>query len=104
MDVNTSAELRVSANLAIAQSNRELTNQSPKGIVKWLASHCENPILTTNFRPLSVALIHMVTRSMPNIPVVWIDGGYNTIATQEFARLLEEKLDLNLHVYHPKPG
>jgi len=46
----------------------------------------------------------MVTRSMPNIPVIWIDGGYNTTATQEFARLLEEKLDLNLRVYRPKPG
>ena len=94
----------MSANFAIAQSNRELTNQSPKRIVEWPASHCENPILTTNFRPLSVALIHMVTRPMPNIPVIWIDGGYNTTATQKFARLLEEKLDLNLHVYRPKPG
>lgn len=94
----------MSANFAIAQSNRELSNQSAKRIVEWLASHCENPILTTNFRPLSVALIHMVTRSMPNMPVTWIDGGYNTTATQEFARLLEEKRDLNLHVYRPKPG
>ena len=46
----------------------------------------------------------MVKRSKPNIPVIWINGGYNTAATQEFARLLEEKLDLNLHVYRPKPG
>ena len=74
----------------------------PQDIVARALSHATAPLLSTNFRPRSAALLHLVTRLAPNIPVVWVDTGYNTPATYRFAEELTRRLKLNLQVYTPR--
>ncbi len=47
-------------------------------------------------------MLHLVTRVLPNIPVVFLDTGYLFPETYQFARQLAERLSLNLKVYAPK--
>lgn len=59
------------------------------------------PIVTTKFGPESAVLLHMLTRIQPDIPVVWVDTGYNTRSTLLFAEHLTQQLLLNLSVWRP---
>ena len=44
----------------------------------------------------------MVTRVQPDLPIVWMDNGYNTEATYRYADEVTRQLGLNLSIYLPK--
>ena len=75
---------------------------SPRDIIDWALARAANPVISTNFRPHTAALLHLVTRARPGIPVIWVDHGYNTADTYRYAERLTALLDLNLHVYTPR--
>lgn len=81
--------------------NRDL-GQDPEALVRWALTQGSRPICTTNFRPFEAVILHMVSRQRPEIPVVWMDHGYNTEATYRYADALVKRLDLNLVSYLPK--
>lgn len=81
--------------------NQELGN-NPDALIRWALEQGQRPIVTTNFRPFEAVILHMVTRQRPDIPVVWMDHGYNTDATYRFADELVKRLDLNLVTYLPQ--
>ena len=87
----------------IARANAELRNQSAPDIVKWaLAQAGGRAIVSTNFRPYEAVILHLVTRMQPDIPVLWVDHGYNRPATYLHAEELKKLLKLNLKPYLPK--
>jgi len=57
--------------------------------------------VTTNFRPFEAVILHLVTRVQPDMPVVWMDNGYNTEATYRYADEVTRRLGLNLKTYLP---
>jgi len=65
-----------------------------------LAGACR-PLLTTSFGPDSAVMLHLVTREAPSVPVVWVDTGFNTKATQAFASRLARELRLDLRIFRP---
>jgi len=65
----------------IATYNHLLRRMTPKEIVQWVLRLAKRPILTTNFGPRSASLVHLVSGAKNNIPVIWCDTGYNTLAT-----------------------
>jgi phosphoadenosine phosphosulfate reductase len=81
--------------------NSELGRDAEK-LVEWALGLGKSAICTTNFRPFEAVILHMVTRVKPDIPVVWMDNGYNTEATYRFADEVTKKLGLNLDIYLPK--
>ncbi len=82
--------------------NKELAKLSPKEIVKWVFNLDKKTIITTNFRPYEVAILHLTSQESPNIKVVWCDTGYNTPQTYKHAQELIETLHLNVDLYVPK--
>lgn len=82
--------------------NRELAELPPREIISWALNNASSPVLTTNFGSHEAAILHMVTRICPDVPVVWIDSGYGTEATYRFAKKLIEQLELSVRVYHPE--
>ncbi len=84
--------------------NRRFTGAAPRDVVQYALSRAQRPVLTTNFRPLSVALIHLVTRFHRDIPVLWIDHGFNTDTTLAHVEEVRRLLGLNLQVYRPAPA
>lgn len=86
--------------LNIDEINERLGND-PQALVEWALSLDKRPICTTNFRPFEAVILHMVTQVRPDIPIVWMDSGYNTPATYQLADEVSQKLGLNRILYLP---
>lgn len=86
----------------IQKLNLQFKGISPEEIISWAVKHGNNPVVTTNFRPYEVAILHAVTEVDKNIPVIWCDTGYNTPQTYKHAEELISTLGLNVKLYVPK--
>jgi phosphoadenosine phosphosulfate reductase len=87
----------------IAEANVRLRGQSPLEIIRWaIARAGVRAIVSTNFRPYEAVILHLVTQVRPDIPVLWVDHGYNRPATYRHAEQLKALLKLNLKPYVPR--
>ncbi|WP_299670311.1 phosphoadenosine phosphosulfate reductase family protein [uncultured Polaribacter sp.] len=89
-------------NIDLAQVNREMAKKSPSEIIEWAISISNNVVVTTNFRPYEVVILHAVTQVDKYCKVIWCDTGYNTVQTYKHAEELKKMLDLNIYAYVPK--
>jgi phosphoadenosine phosphosulfate reductase len=86
----------------IAQANAELRRQPPLEIIRWAVAQAPGrAIVSTNFRPYEAVILHLATQVQPDIPVLWVDHGYNRPATYLHAELLKKTLKLNLKPFLP---
>jgi len=89
----------------IAAWNADLKGKSPLEITRWaveLAGERNGAsIVSTNFRPYEAVVLHLATRAQADIPVLWVDHGYNRPATYRHAEELKARLGLNLKPYLP---
>ena len=86
----------------ITKANAELRNQSALEVVRWaIAQASGRAIVSTNFRPYEAVILHLVTQVQPDIPVLWVDHGYNRPATYKHAEQLKSQLKLNINAYLP---
>ena len=92
----------MSENRFLQSTNTALTALSAEERLQWAFNHYQSPIVTTSFGNRSAALLHLVTMIEPQAKIVWIDTGYNTIATYRFAETLIEQLELNINIYSPE--
>lgn len=89
--------------LDISRWNADLRGRSPLEIVRWAIQHADGrAIVSTNFRPYEAAILHVAVKAQPDIPVLWVDHGYNRPATYRHAEALRSRLNLNLKPYLPR--
>ncbi len=87
----------------IAAWNQELRGKSPAEITAWAIAQAQGrAIVSTNFRPYEAVVLHLATQAQADIPVLWVDHGYNRPATYQHAEELQNLLGLNLKAYLPK--
>ena len=87
----------------ISRFNSELRAKSPLDIVRWaIAQAGGRAIVSTNFRPYEAVVLHLATQVQPDIPVLWVDHGYNRPATYKHAEQLRAQLKLNVKPFLPK--
>jgi len=87
----------------ISKTNAELRNKTPLEIVKWAVAQAKGrAIVSTNFRPFEAVVLHLCVQTQPDIPVLWVDHGYNRPATYQHAEELKKRLKLNLKPFLPK--
>src|SRR5262245_42382827 len=87
----------------VADANAELRGKSPLEIVQWAIERAGGgAIVSTNFRPYEAIILHLVTQVQPDIPVLWVDHGYNRPATYLHAEQLKARLKLNIRAYLPR--
>ena len=87
----------------IYQANAELRDKPPLEIVRWAIAQANGrAIVSTNFRPYEAVILHLCTQVQPDIPVLWVDHGYNRPATYKHAGQLKKLLKLNLKAFVPK--
>ncbi|MEW6303520.1 MAG: phosphoadenosine phosphosulfate reductase family protein [Verrucomicrobiota bacterium] len=87
----------------IAKVNIELRNKSPLEIIKLAVAQSKGrAIVSTNFRPYEAVILHLCAQVQPDIPVLWVDHGYNRPATYKHAEQLKQLLNLNIKAYVPK--
>ena len=86
----------------IALWNRELRDKSPLEITRWALSQAGGrALVSTNFRPYEAVVLHLCAQVQPDIPVLWVDHGYNRPATYKHAEALKRLLKLKLLPYLP---
>jgi len=82
--------------------NTELRTKTPFEIVQWAVAQVPgHAIVSTNFRPYEAAILHLATQAQSDMPVLWVDHGYNRPATYRHAEQLRAQLKLNLHPFLP---
>jgi phosphoadenosine phosphosulfate reductase len=81
--------------------NAQLRGASPDTIVRWALSLGQRAMVTTSMGINSAATLHSVISVDPQVPVVWIDTGYNLKDTYIAAERIIERLVPNLYVYSP---
>ena len=87
----------------ISQWNAELRSKSPLEITRWAIDQAgAHAIVSTNFRPYEAAILHVATQAQADIPVLWVDHGFNRPATYRHAELLRKRLSLSIKAYLPK--
>ena len=88
--------------VAVPTAALSLENATAEDRVRW-AAECfgDRLVMTTSFGIQSAVMLHLVTRTIPDIPVVFIDTGYLFPETYRFADRLTDRLKLNLKVYNP---
>lgn len=86
----------------IRQLNIQFKGIPPEEIISWAVKHGVTPIVTTNFRPYEVAILHAVSTVNKEIPVIWCDTGYNTPNTYKHAEELIQRLQLNIKLFVPQ--
>lgn len=86
----------------IQNLNRQFKGIPPEEIISWAIGHGKKSVVTTNFRPYEVAILHAVTEVNKSTPVIWCDTGYNTPNTYKHAEELISRLGLNIKLYVPK--
>jgi len=87
----------------ISKANAELRNKSPLEIIRWAITQAKGrAIVSTNFRPYEAVVLHLCVQAQPDIPVLWVDHGYNRPATYKYAEALKRMLNLNLKPFLPR--
>ena len=59
-------------------------------------------IATTSFAQNSAAMLKLVVETAPELPVIWIDSGYNVPDTYRVAEEIMELLKPNMQIYIPQ--
>jgi phosphoadenosine phosphosulfate reductase len=87
----------------LASWNKELRTRSPLEITRWAVTQAGGrAIVSTNFRPYEAVILHLCTQAQPDIPVLWVDHGYNRPATYRHAEQLRSLLKLNIKACLPR--
>jgi len=81
--------------------NAHLRHCTPTERIRWALTLGQNTFATTSMGRHGAATLHALSCEAPNLPIVWIDHGFHTQATHATARVLRERLGLNLHVFRP---
>lgn len=78
----------------------DLSILSAEARIRWaVTEYGDKLILSTSFGIQSAVMLHLATRVVPEIPVVFIDTGYLFPETYRFADELTKRLKLNLKTY-----
>lgn len=90
-----------STNLNLEEMNLLATNETdPSSMINLAAETFKDRlVMSTSFGIYSAVMLHLVTKIVPDIPVIWIDTGYNFPETYQFAENLLNRFDFNIHIY-----
>ena len=87
----------------ISEWNSKRRGKTPLEITRWAIDRADGrAIVSTNFRPYEAVVLHLATRVQPDIPVLWVDHGYNRPATYRHAEQLRKLLGLDIHAFVPR--
>ncbi|HLS98890.1 MAG: phosphoadenosine phosphosulfate reductase family protein [Porticoccaceae bacterium] len=82
--------------------NAQLRDKTPQEIIQWALGLDRRVFASTSFSPNSAGLLHMVKQIAPDMPVVWVDSGYNLPDAYRTAEKIIAELQLDIRVYIPE--
>ncbi len=92
-----------SRQVAIARANECLQALTAEQRVTWALETLPSVhVLSSSFGAQAAVSLHLLTRQVPDIPVILLDTGYLFPETYQFIDELTDRLELNLQVFRPK--
>lgn len=92
--------MTASATLQLDSANSLLDGKSAPEIVRWAAETFGDGLaMTSSFGAQSAVMLHLVTRVVPDLPVILVDTGYLFPETYKLIKDFTERFKLNLKVY-----
>lgn len=85
----------------LEQANAQLRDKSAEEIVQWAMNLPGKAFSTTSFSKNAAVMLKLSTDANPEMPIVWVDSGYNMRDAYLVAEKLIERLKPNLQVYVP---
>jgi phosphoadenosine phosphosulfate reductase len=86
----------------LAQLNTHFDGADPVEIIGWAADRFMPALAaTSSFQTQSVALLHLISRVRPDLPVIFLDTGYHFPETLVYRDQLVERFGLTLRVVKP---
>ena len=84
--------------------NAMFESADPAAVVEWAAAEFggDRVVMSSSFGADSAVLLHMATRVVPRIKVVFVDTGYLFPETHAFLEQLRRRLDLNVYAYRTR--
>ncbi|MEQ8485601.1 MAG: phosphoadenylyl-sulfate reductase [Pseudomonadales bacterium] len=80
--------------------NQRLAGLDARGRVQCALAHLPGThVLTSSFGAQAAVSLHLLTREVPDMPVILLDTGYLFPETYQFVEQLTERLKLKLKVY-----
>ncbi|MCP3868516.1 MAG: phosphoadenylyl-sulfate reductase [Gammaproteobacteria bacterium] len=85
---------------SISTASQQLESLSAEARVEWGLQYLPGGhLLSSSFGIQGAVMLHLVTRAVPEIPVVLVDTGHLFDETYQFIDELTQRLGLNLRVY-----
>ena len=95
--------MTASATMQLDSINPELDGKVPEDIIRWASETFGDGLaMTSSFGAQSAVMLHLVTRVVPDLPIILIDTGYLFPETYHFVQDLTKRFSLNLKVYTPR--
>ncbi|MBW8010831.1 MAG: phosphoadenylyl-sulfate reductase [Chloroflexi bacterium] len=93
----------MTSSLNLPEISKVFESTTPQDILSWAGKEF-NPKLTisSSFQTQSVPLLHFVSQTIPDTPVLFVDTGYHFPGTLEFRDHLTKLFKLNLVIVKPK--
>ena len=83
--------------------NSAFETSTAEKVVSWAATEFEQDVvMSSSFGAESAALIHLATRYIPRIKIVFVDTGYLFPETHAFMEQLRQRFDLNIWTYRTR--
>lgn len=80
--------------------NPELHGKPAEDVIRWASETFGDGLaMTSSFGAQSAVMLHLVTRVVPDLPIILIDTGYLFPETYQFVQDLTKRLSLNLKVF-----
>jgi len=76
---------------------------TPENLIRWTLNQHRPTIVSTSLGDQSAVLLHMVASINLYTPIVWVDTGFNTPETVQFAENIQDRLRIKIIRYAPEP-
>ena len=86
----------------LIEVNQTLRDASASDIIRWALALKQKTISTTSFGKNAAVMLQLVHELAPDLPVVWVDTGYNLRDTYVVAEKLIRSMSLNMQVFTPE--
>jgi phosphoadenosine phosphosulfate reductase len=81
----------------IARSVKEMEQWTPQQIILWAMETFGNDVaMSSSFQQQSLALLHIVSRVTPSLPIFFVDTGYHFGETLQFKQEIARRFWLNV--------
>lgn len=80
-----------------------LAGADAEEVIRWAAEQFgDRLVMSSSFGAHSAVMLHLATRVIPRLPVIFLDTGYLFPETYQFAEELTRRFDLRLEVVTPR--